>query len=567
MHNLLGFLESLIEKRDPSPEDLLSHFLKETIKDKVILKYFDPTLICKTLKLDAAGPPLVLPADLAASLQDHAVLANKEDKLEKLDTLIKNLKKHSLGLILANHHESLILSEEMKAYSYHSQQERTKNVQMEQEILSKLRKQSNFLVLVNDLNCKLELLFEEKHKLEVELGKINAEQIEIQYDMNKRNLEQAIHILLQRQGEILLEINNERNKLEKEMQWLRSRLNQEQSVAIYRTKQQRVQDFTKYLQNPKFTDQDVQSLREYYFQFQKSITSYYRISEIIESNVFERSKESKGEGNGLIEGGVKILAEYIDGDILDSAISNGAKAVAAFAEEAFEKVISFVPFGSAVFGLLKLGKKIYNHQKTYKEELKTNNDYQTFSSLISSPSVLDDILELAALALLKEKEPIILNVVKSVQKTWREKADDKVNSLFIKKELLHKGLNTGAKAMAALDATSVIMNSYANFISKSHLQTPKPDLEDIYEINKTVQIFVQTAKDMNTEGYSQLLELGTSLPPISGTIPAEEQEKRKTVATAKPKQSWWANLFACSSSGGKKGKVAKNKLVRDITPI
>ena len=315
----------------------------------------------------------------------------------------------------------------------------------------------------------------------------------------------------------MLELKDKTDTLNREIMRMEKELNQIKVSQEKNDIETKIQNFIK---SASSEEAGQTKLRDYLVVLKKTIEIYYRSAEILEGGLFQKNS----------------------GDLIDSALDQ------------LEDLLDNVPFGKYVAKTFKAAKWVYN----YRNEVIQDNNYKTFSSLILNSDKLGYILEASALELIMHKKNLILNSSDTIEKTFMEKLDEKSKTMFIQKERLAKGLDTGAKKMGAIDAACIIANAYTNLIAK-----PKQgiDCDDIYGTKRTIDLFVECGKLIDETTYLDLLTKGELHSQLSKTKQQKDLEaKKRRVKIAKKIFCFpcfaFAKLFRCCS-GGKNDKTKK----------
>ena len=204
----------------------------------------------------------------------------------------------------------------------------------------------------------------------------------------------------------MLELKDKTDTLNREIMRMEKELNQIKVSQEKNDIETKIQNFIK---SASSEEAGQTKLRDYLVVLKKTIEIYYRYAEILEGGLFQKNS----------------------GDLIDSALDQ------------LEDLLDNVPFGKYVAKAFKAAKWVYN----YRNEVIQDNNYKTFSSQILNSDKLGYILEASALELMMHKKNLILNSSDTIEKTFMEELDEKSKTMFIQKERLAKGLDTGAKKM------------------------------------------------------------------------------------------------------------------------
>ena len=230
---------------------------------------------------------------------------------------------------------------------------------------------------------KLELLkAQAKENIEVPSNSnLKAKNIENNTSNGIKNTEKSEENALNREKITANLIEDMTRQLELQKQrCLAMETSQKQTISI---KQEITDFFTAANNNALLSQSDLLKLRDYFMYFQKAILKFYIKASLIEADLFELKKDSK---KAMIKGGLSMIAGSVPfiGDVLQAAVKVG-----------FEL------------------KEKYDESKLMTKCTK-------FCVLVNSSEILSEVLEEAALILIKtqEKQSIILGLEGFKENFW-----------------------------------------------------------------------------------------------------------------------------------------------------
>lgn len=295
------------------------------------------------------------------------------------------------------------------------------------------------------------------------------------YEEKKRNMISEYKKLVNLSDKQKKEFNEKNLKDTEDMNKLSTQIEQdaknlnELSVDIEKI-EEKLEELLKNSQENKKTDEmisffnslkneiEVKKLKEYLQQLMKSLSRFYLTSSVAESQIFERSKAKE----------VSFL----------------------------ESIAPLIPYGRPVLNLIA---GILN----FRDKTIKMNQFQSFSNITPNSSILDEIVQKSAFELIKIKKAVILQMSDNIQKGLLEQAQAKVKSWFFSKnQKIFKGLDTGAKIMANIDASTIIAHTYLKVLMYTN------DNEgDIFNKKNIEKIFIQAACLVDPQKYAKILSI------------------------------------------------------------
>ena len=191
-----------------------------------------------------------------------------------------------------------------------------------------------------------------------------------------------------------------------------------------------------------------------------------------------------------------------------------------------ETIAPLIPYGRHITLLI-------SEFLNFRDQTIKMNKFESFSNIVPNSSILDEVIQNAALELVKIKKSLIIQMSENIQKGFLEDMKNKVKSIFIKKnQQIFKGLDTGAKIMANIDASSIIAYSYMNVLKISNDENEL----DIFNKKGVEENFKKAACLVNPKAYAKILLLENKWVDIDFKLNIEECFKNDNEFLKKFKQ-------------------------------